>query len=175
MNYPLLRSLKPEKPRVFISYHHHGDQSYYDAFSTAFHDNYEAIYDNSVERKIDSDNIDYVMRQIRENYITGTSCTIVLVGAATWGRKYVDWEIKATLDKQHSLIGVCLPSAPRTADGKITVPARLFDNIQSGYALFVSWDTIAANVETLRANIADAKSRNVSQIVNTQDLRLRNA
>jgi len=49
------------------------------------------------------------MRGIRENFITGTSCTIVLCGAQTHLRKYVHWEIKATLDKEHGLIGVNLP------------------------------------------------------------------
>ena len=51
---------------VFASYHHGGDQSYYDSFSRVFHDTYEAIRDNSLERAIDSDNVDYVRRQIRE-------------------------------------------------------------------------------------------------------------
>ena len=81
-----LSGLTPVKHKVFVSYHHGGDQAYYDAFSKAFHDTYDVIYDNSLERQIDSDNVDYVIQKIRDNYITGSSCTIVLVGAATWGR-----------------------------------------------------------------------------------------
>src|SRR5689334_858513 len=92
---------QPVKHKVFVSYHHGGDQAYYDAFSKAFHDTYDVIYDKSLERQVDSDNVDYVIQRIRDNYITGTSCTIVLVGKQTCGRKYVDWEIKATLDKEH--------------------------------------------------------------------------
>jgi hypothetical protein len=130
----------PTKRRVFISYHHQADQAYYNAFSTTFHDGYEAIFDNSVERKVDSDRPDYVMRRIRENHVSSTSCTLVLVGKNTWGRKYVDWEISATLQKDHGLIGVSLPSAPLTSEGKITVPDRLQDNIQSGYALWATWE-----------------------------------
>jgi hypothetical protein len=91
---------------------HGGDQAYFDAFSNAFHDTYDVIYNNSLERQIDSVDTNYVMRRIRENYITGSSCTIVLVGKETWGRKYVDWEIEATLDKDHGVIGVQLPSTP---------------------------------------------------------------
>jgi hypothetical protein len=64
------------------------------SFSEAFHDTYDVIYDNSLERQIDSDNVDYVIRRIRENYIAGSSCTI-----DTCGRKYVDWEILQGLHK----------------------------------------------------------------------------
>jgi hypothetical protein len=34
-------------------------------------------------RRIDSDNVDYVIQRIRDDYISGTSCTVVLVGDAT--------------------------------------------------------------------------------------------
>jgi hypothetical protein len=78
------------KHRIFVSYHHGGDQAYNDAFSNAFHDTYDVIYDNSLERQIDSDDTNYLMRRIRENYITGSSCTIVLVGKETWGRTHKD-------------------------------------------------------------------------------------
>jgi hypothetical protein len=48
------------KRRVFVSYHHGGDQPYYDAFSRLFHDTYEAIFDNSLERNINSDDVEYI-------------------------------------------------------------------------------------------------------------------
>lgn len=100
MSYGFFRA--PVKHKIFVSYHHHVDQAYYDAFSKAFHDTYDVIYDNSLERRIDSDDVNYVMRRIKENHITGTSCTVVLVGAETPKRKYVDWEIFATLEKSRS-------------------------------------------------------------------------
>lgn len=170
-----LRIQQPVKHKVFISYHHGGDQAYYEAFSKAFHDSYDVIYDNSLERQVDSDNVDYVIRRIRENYIAGSSCTIALVGKDTWGRKYVDWEIMATLEKEHGLIGVYLPSAPRSAENKITVPDRLHDNIKSGFALWRSWEQITVNTRSLQQNIAEAKTRNPQLIVNTRERRLRNA
>ncbi|RYZ89138.1 MAG: hypothetical protein EOP06_09780 [Proteobacteria bacterium] len=163
----------PIKRRVFVSYHHGGDQYYYDAFSKVFHDGYEAIYDNSLERRINSDDSVYVMRQIREKYITGTSCTIVLVGSLTDQRKYVDWEIKATLEKSHGLIGVRLPSA-RVEGGKTIVPARLHDNIQSGYAVWTSWEELMANQLVLQRLIENANSRSKTLIVNSRELKTRN-
>jgi hypothetical protein len=133
------------------------------------------IYDNSLDRQIDSDNVDYVRQRIADNYVTGSSCTIVLVGKDTAGRKYVDWEIDATLDKGHGLIGVCLPTAPRTAENKIIVPPRLHDNIESGFAQWLSWQEFTANSEQLQRHVAMAKSRGTKLIRNTRDRRLRNA
>jgi len=163
------------KRKVFVSYHHRGDQAYYDAFSQAFHDTYEVITDNSLEREVDSDNVDYVMRRIRENHITGSSCTIVLVGANTWGRKYADWEIKGTLDKQHGLIGVQLPTLRAGPNGLVTVPDRLNDNIHSGYALWITWAAITASAQACSNYIEQANAREKRLIVNNRDRRLRNA
>jgi hypothetical protein len=170
-----LRVQQPVKHKIFVSYHHRGDQAYYEAFSNAFHDTYDVIYDNSLERRVDSDNVDYVIRRIRENYISGSSCTIVLVGKDTWGRKYVDWEIMATLEQEHGVIGVYLPTAPRTTQNQIIVPDRLHDNIQSGFALWLSWEQITANAASLHQSITDAKARNPKLIINRRERRLRNA
>lgn len=163
------------KPKIFASYHHGGDQAYYDTFSRTFHNTYDVITDNSLERQIDSDDVDYVMRRIRENYITGSSCTIVLVGPNTWGRKYVDWEIKATLDKEHSLVGVQLPTLHAGQNGSVIVPDRLYDNIQSGYAIWTTWATITASAQACANYVKHANDRDKRLIVNSRDRRLRNA
>lgn len=166
---------KPVKHKIFVSYHHLLDQTYYDDFSTLFHDTHESIHDKSLDEEIDSDNTEYVMRRIREDYITGTSCTIVLIGAETHKRKYIDWEIKATLDKQHALIGVHLPTAKRSDDGtKIIVPDRLHDNIVSGFASFVSWASITASVASLDQHIKVAKEKSKSLIDNAREKKARN-
>lgn len=169
-----LRIQAAVKRKVFVSYHHGGDQGYYNAFSKAFHDTYDVITDNSLEREVDSEDVDYVMRRIRENYITGSSCTIALVGKDTHARKYVDWEIKATLDKEHGLIGVRLPSASMSVGNKVIVPGRLYDNIQSGYAVWCSWADITASVEACRRYIEAANARDKRLINNARDRRLRN-
>lgn len=178
MSYGILGGGLPAavKHKIFVSYHHGGDQRYYDDFSNAFHKIYDVIFDNSLERRIDSDNSDYVMRQIRENYIKGSSCTIVLVGKENSGRKFVDWEIKATLDMGHGLIGVCLPSATRDAtNSNVIVPDRLHSNIQSGFASWVSWQDITSNAAQLERTVAYAKSRDPKLIVNPREIRSRNA
>lgn len=151
-NYPFSASTFlgiPPKRKVFISYHHGNDQAYYNAFSQHFSDNYDIIHDNSLDREIDSQNSEYIMRKIRDDYLTGTSCTIVLCGAETPNRKYVDWEIKATLDKKHALIGVRLPTARANQNGNIVVPDRFVANYHTGYAIWVTWNDLINSGHTL--------------------------
>src|SRR3712207_2077603 len=98
----LLRNLQiPVKPKVFVSYHHGNDQWFANKFELLFHQQYEAVTDRSLDECIDSDDCGYIYQKIRDEFITGTSCTVVLCGRDTMNRKYVDWEIKATLDKEH--------------------------------------------------------------------------
>jgi hypothetical protein len=113
------------------------------------------------------------MRRIREEYLTGTSCTVVLCGKETPWRKFVDWEIKATLDKQHGLVGVGFPDNPVT-NGKVRVPDRFLDNYQSGYAVWLSWEQLflnqQPNVAVLRRAIENANAKSKDLIENGRNL-----
>ena len=156
---------QPTKPRVFVSYHHANDQWYYNRFSELFSNSYDILYDSSVNRKIDSDDVEYQIRRIREDYITGTSITIVLCGVETYKRKFVDWEICATLNKQHALLGINLPTNPANYNGKYVVPARLHENIQSGFAGWIQWDENPSYIATAIAG-AREKAKTTSLICN---------
>jgi hypothetical protein len=160
--------------RVFVSYHHGCDQAYYNAFAQHFHHTYEVIQDRSLRDAVNSDNSEYVMQRIRSDYITGTSCTIVLCGLETPWRKFVDWEIKATLDREHGLIGINLPTNRASANGRFTVPDRLHANIQSGYAMWTDWQTITKDTTTLPTLIAAANTRSATLIQNPRDMMFRN-
>lgn len=162
------------KRSVFLSYHHGGDQEYYNEFTRVFHDEYEAVRDNSLERRIDSDNVDYVIQRIRDTFIHGTSCTIVLCGAETWKRKYIDWEIKATLDKQHGLIGVQLPTLLPGSANTVHVPDRLKDNINSGFAMWVNWAWFTASIQNVKSTIEQSVPKPASLIVNNRQMMGRN-
>ena len=171
--YPGLIPPPPPKRKVFVSYHHGGDQAYYDALVNAFARSYELFYDNSLDRRVNSDNAEYVRWSISQNNITGSSCTIVLCGGATAGRKYVDWEIKATLDKQHGLLGLWLPTLPLLANGGTMKPERLQDNIDSGFAKWLKWGAIPQ--ELLKATIEQAVNEKTALIINTRPMRQRNS
>ena len=161
-----------KRRKVFVSYHHGNDQFYYDEFTRLFHDQYEAIRDNSLDRIIQSNDSEYVMRRIREQHINGTSCTIVLIGEKSHERKYLDWEIKATLDKCHGLVGIILPEHSRNPNGEVVVPDRFFDNFISGYAVWAHWRTLTK--QELMKLITSAISKSKFQIDNSRPLRQRN-
>ena len=169
-------SLRPQPTRsLFISYHHDRDQAYYGAFSRTYSSTYGVVRDNSLDRFVDSDDPEYVMRRIRENYITGTSCTIVLCGPYTQQRKYVDWEIKATLDKGHGLIGVQLPNLFANSQGLVYLPTRLNANIKTGYALWITWSTLVdGGALNLKRLVEAAISRPNRLIINPKELKTRN-
>lgn len=130
---PLFR---PIKPKVFVSYHHK-DQAYINDFLTQFSSAYEVFTDCSLDEAIESKDLHYVNRTIREDYITGTSTTIVICGTDTWRRMCVDGEIHSTLHKDHALLGIVLPHVqPVVVNGQQLrlIPNRLYANYVSGYA-----------------------------------------
>jgi hypothetical protein len=172
-NTRVLLGQTPTKRSVFVSYHHGGDRVYYNAFSQLFADNYEVIQ-TTQWNEIDSNDPEYVIRRTREDFITGSSCTVVLCGAETPQRKFVDWEIKATLDKEHVLIGINLPTNPRLLNGNVIVPNRLFDNIQSGYAIWTNWQAVTQNPALLTKLVEQANARSKALIRNQRELRTRN-
>jgi len=169
----LLRRLQIQR-KIFVSYHHEFDQNYYNHFSSLFSDTYELLRDNSLDRIIDSYDTQYVLRRIRENHISGSSCTIILCGQETYQRKYVDWEIKATLDKQHGLIGIVLPTIARNHIFQAIVPDRLYDNILSGYAEMINWIDLINNPLLLKTTIEAANNKSKAIITNSPMLKPRN-
>lgn len=139
----------PTKHKVFISYHHRGDQGWFDRFTDLFAEHYEIFYDESLDGRIRSDDPEYINRAIREDHIVGSSISIVLCGAETWKRKYVDWEIHSTLHHKHALMGIALPTAARGDGGGIIVPGRLHENIQSRFAYWLpSWSNNPSAMRT---------------------------
>lgn len=80
----------------------------------------------------------------------------------------------ATLQDEHGLIGVQLPTAPVTPNNTVNVPLRLNDNINSGYALWLSWAQITSSAQQFAAYIEEANARDKRLIVNNRDRRFRN-
>ncbi len=160
--------------KIFVSYHHRGDQRYYDEFSRVFHDGFQLITDNSLERRIDSADVDYIMRRIRDEHLHGSSCTVVLCGAETPNRKYVDWEIMASLNQQMGIIGIGLPSIIGFPNGGTAKPGRLQDNIDAGYAEWIMWSELAANPWRLGETLETALRKNKLLLNNTRTRMTRN-
>lgn len=136
------------KHKVFLSYHHENDQAYKDQFVKLF---YQILVDWSVGDGDIDDNLstETIRQKIRDEWLRDSTVTVVLIGAETWKRKHVDWEIGSSLrdtakNPRSGLLGVLLPSYPRPAPGKYnpqTVPPRLWDNVQDppAYANIYGW------------------------------------
>ena len=106
--------------KVFISYHHE-DKNEVDDFIQTFDDEHDVFIARGLgcgmsDDIVNSTNVDYVMNRIRELYLSDSTVTIVLIGKDTWTRRYVDWEIQASLRHgetvtPNGLLGIVLPSA----------------------------------------------------------------
>lgn len=112
-----------QRRKVFVSYHHGLDQSYYDKFVEVFDERLDLVIDGSLERRIGSDDVEYTRRAIRERFLTGTSATLVLCGNQTPQRKYVDWEIYSTLRLGHARWGVSANHSARSERQRVRASA----------------------------------------------------
>jgi MTH538 TIR-like domain (DUF1863) len=121
--------------KCFLSYHH-ADQDAVDNFTRTFDHSHDAFIVRGLGQEmaqdiIDSTDTDYIMRRIRDLYVGGSSVTLVMIGHCTWARRYVDWEIQASLrnsdqTRPNGLLGIKLPSYAAGA-----FPDRFNSNLRS--------------------------------------------
>ena len=97
-----------DRHRVFVSYYHDDDQYYKELFERLFSDIYDIYVSESVKMgDIDDTQLstERIHQIIRDKYLRDSTVTIVLVGAHTWQRKFVDWEIGSSIRKtKNSLV-----------------------------------------------------------------------
>lgn len=101
---------------VFVSYHHYNDQAYKDAL-IAYGRSFGVFIDKSVDTGEISEQLsDQVIRtKIRDEYLRGSTVTILLAGEETRGRKHVDWELYSSMfdgakNKKSGILVINLPS-----------------------------------------------------------------
>lgn len=153
----LLYGSNSPRHNVFVSYHHANDQAYRDYFERLFAQTYNVMVSKSVQiGEIDPYlNTETVRQKIRDEYLRDSTVTVVLIGSQTWQRKHVDWEIGSSIrqtqyNSRSGLLGIILPSYPRNDRSKYdpyTIPPRLYDNIQCGFAKIYNWSTNPAEVQ----------------------------
>ena len=170
--------------KVFISYYH-DDQDEVEEFINTFDEERDVFIARALGTEmsqaiIDSDDTAYVMRRIRELYFGDSTVTIVMIGKCTWARRYVDWELQATLRHgstvtPNGLLGIVLPSA-----GDHPKPPRRLDlnlkgkDSDEGYARWIWYpqrkDTLANWID----DAFQARTTRDSLIENPRD-RFRNS
>jgi MTH538 TIR-like domain (DUF1863) len=139
-----------QRHKVFVSYHHANDQSYRDRFESLFNYKHDILVSKSVQiGDIDPNTSTEIIRQkIRDEYLSDSTVTVVLIGSQTWQRKHVDWEIGSSIrDTKNSsrsgLLGILLPthqSFRLEKHNPKTIPPRLHDNIECGFASIHKWN-----------------------------------
>ena len=163
------------KHRCFVSYHKVNStavKNFVEDFSDVFTAKTVGVTDE--DDFINSEDREYVMRRIREKYLSNTTVTIVLIGECTKARKYVDWEIASTLrndpvNGRSGLLGINMKSV----ESRGLAPPRLYDNCDSkdnsgSYALYQTYPNTA---QALRNAIQTAFDRRETHTpINTRDL-----
>ena len=153
------KSADPSRHKCFVSYHVDDTDEV-----AAFIEDHGAVFIPTVvgitedDDFVDSENIDYIMDRIRERHLSDTTVTIVLVGKCTWARRFVDWEIYASLRKYDDyfisgLMGITLPSV--ADDDARQLPPRLADNVDGDKKYARCWK-YPTSTEQLRRYIQEA-------------------
>jgi hypothetical protein len=177
-----LRKSDTTRRKCFVSYHVDDiDEvaAFLDEFGSEF---IPRVVGVTVEDDfVESDDEDYIKRRIREEYLSDSTVTIVLLGDCTWGRKYVDWEISSSLrndsvNKRSGVLAYPLPSKNNSAK----LSDRLRDNWKSGdrensYVVYRSYPTTAAGIRNDIELAFSARAAKPDKVDNSRSLRKSNA
>jgi hypothetical protein len=143
-----------KRHKVFVSYHHDGDGEWKDRFVRMMGNRVvgNRVVDSSIYvGDIVDTNFPTVdtLRRIREEHMSEATVAVVLIGLCTWQRKFVDWEIGATLrdtemNPRCGLLGILLPNHPnfgKPGYNARVIPPRLADNCSGAkpFASIVDW------------------------------------
>jgi len=135
----------------FISYHHENDQRYLSQLRKTIKS--MRVSDYSLKNDIGHLTDETIYKKVRSK-MRNCSITVVLIGSRTGHRKWIDWEIWASLRsythpydsnksfKPNGLLAIYLPGDNHS------VPDRLQDNIDSGYAISMKWKNLEKDFES---------------------------
>ena len=184
MQYGILGGLNQQNIRrnVFISYYH-GDQIAVNDFVKVFGRELGVFIPNMLAEGqgfsddiINSTNPQYVMQEIRRRYFGHSTVTIVLIGNCTHSRRYVDWEIKASLQKggiggqlPHGLMAINLCKA----NNEKSLPPRLSKNLKNdgnGYGFFYRYPNSPQELKRWIEDAFKKRKTHSNQIVNPNEM-----
>lgn len=161
--------------KVFVSYYH-GDQQEVNKFVNDFSNVciFKTVGVKEGDFTFDSNNPQYIMRKIREDKLEDSTVTIVLVGSCTHSRRYVDWEVKASLQCGQSLpnglIAINLPYM----GSKGLLPPRVEENISknsnkqdTGTARYYTYPSSNEQLEAWIEDAYNARTQRAHLIKNT--------
>ncbi len=129
---------------------------------------------------VNSTNPDYVMNQVRSEFIGDSTVTMVLVGSCTHSRRYVDWELKSSLRQGTSYIpnGVLGVALPSVSGKEVWLPPRLEDNMSRSGPAYAEFYRTPKSAQELWDWIQDAhaaRTQRAHLIKNSADMMANNA
>ena len=158
----------------FVSYHHERDQKYLSKLRRSISS--VMVADYSLKADIGHLKDETIYKKVREKMRT-SSVTVVLVGERTGHRKWIDWEIWASLRgythpydtfksfKPNGLLAIFLPVESHS------IPNRLKDNMESGYAVSMKWESLDRDFES-KVNYAYWSRTNLSHKIDNSRERM---
>lgn len=170
--------------KCFISYHH-DDEYEVEQFIETFDHNQDVLIARGIGASMAGDIInstddDYIKARIREKYLRDTTVTIVMVGKCTWARKFVDWEVAASLRNtatasRSGLMAITLPSAADYSDREL--PIRVSDNVagEDGYARWWKYPSSASGLADMIETAYGYRSTRDYLVDNSRSLRSYNS
>ena len=177
-----LRKSDSSRHKCFISYHV-ADMGEVERFVADYGSEFlpRSVGVTEDDDFVASTDTEYIKRRIREKYLADSTVTIVLLGAGTWGRKFVDWEISSSLlndsvNRRSGLLVIPLPSMRNSAH----LPDRVSDNWVKGdqAASYSAYRGYPTGLSSFRADIEAAfvaRGSKGSLVNNSRALRQRNA
>lgn len=172
-----------KKRMVFISYYH-GDQEDVNRFVRDFGDVFipKTVGVKDGDFDFDSDDPQYIMRKIREKKLADSTVTIVLVGTCAHSRRYVDWEVKASLQQGASLpnglIAINLPYMGNIG----AMPPRVSENVirdekmnDIGYARYYTYPSSKEQLQKWIEDAFEARTTRAKLIKNSNEMMKYNA
>ena len=119
------------KRRIFISFDH-ADTEQVNGFLGLRNvlDNLE-FYNHKLDRRIQSNDSNYVTRIIREEYLRPASVTVVLIGNNTAASPWVRWEIEESLRQGKGILGIRLKDSHGAIPAGIPNPTSLILGYES--------------------------------------------
>ena len=153
--------------KCFISYNA-ADKDAVDKFCEKFSGSFIRRGLKMEDDIIDSTNTDYVMQRIRSLYLKDSTVTIVLIGKCTWARRFVDWEVQASLRNPadgypNGVVAIQL------WDSYQTLPNRVNLNVKSEYSKFYKHPKSSASLENMINEAFDARFDKQNLIDNPRD------
>jgi len=158
--------------KVFVCYDLEEDSEYAQKFLSLYNNTIPLIH-IGIDMKDPNQNPNELKKLIKSEYLQNSRVTVVLMGKNTWRKKYVDWIISSSLKDtmkfpMSGLIGIYLPTHPEYAFDEVSgnlMPARLVDNMTTGYASVHHW---VKNGKTIEKWITKANGRRYYRAIKTR-------